>query len=210
MPILNKIASALGRNDEQPNIELAEQLVNTQDKESIAEIVSGLRMDKAVASDCIKILYEIGGRKPELIAPYAENFIGLLNSKDNRLVWGAMTALGRIAELNPAPVYLHFEDIYAAYKKGSVITVDNSISVFAALCKADKEYEKRILPLLIAHLTKCRAKEIPQHLTRMSVCFNKNNIVQIESTIQDRFEELSGSQQTRVRKTVSSALNGGP
>jgi predicted DNA-binding transcriptional regulator len=202
MPILNKIASALGRNDEQPNVEMAEQLVNTRDKEGIAEIVSGLNMDKAVASDCIKVLYEIGERKPELVASYAENFIGLLKSKDNRLVWGAMTALGRIAELNPEPIYSHFEDIYTAYENGSVITVDNSISVFAALCKADKEYEKRILPLLIEHLTKCRVKEIPQHLERMSICFNKNNIKQIASTIQDRFDELSCSQQTRVKKVM--------
>ncbi len=202
MPILNKIASALGRNDEQPNVELAEQLVNTRDKEGIAEIVVGLNMDKAVASDCVKVLYEIGERKPELVAPYAENFIGLLKSKDNRLVWGAMTALGRIAELNPKPVYSHFEDIYTAYENGSVITVDNSISVFAALCKTDKEYAKRILPLLIQHLTKCRAKEIPQHLERMSICFNKNNIKQIASTIEGRFEKLSGSQQTRVKKVM--------
>ncbi len=202
MSTLNKIASALGRNDEQPNVELAERLFNTQDKEGIAEIVSGLNMGKAAASDCVKVLYEIGERKPELVTPYAENFIGLLKSKDNRLVWGAMTALGHIAELDPEPIYSYFEDIYTAYENGSVITVDNSISVFAALCKADKEYEKRILPLLIQHLAKCRAKEIPQHLERMSICFNKNNIKQIISTIQDRFEELSGSQQTRVKKIM--------
>jgi hypothetical protein len=183
-------------------MELAEQLANTQDKESIAEIVSGLRMNKAVASDCIKILYEIGGRKPELIAPYAENFLRLLKSKDNRLVWGAMTALGFIAELNPEPVYLSFEDIYDAYASGSVITVDNSISVFAALCKADKEYEKRIFPLLTQHLSKCRASEIPQHLTRMSICFTKNNIGQVESTIRGRFKELTGPQQARVNKVM--------
>jgi hypothetical protein len=202
MSVLNKTASALGRNDEQPNMELAEELANTQDKESIAEIVSGLRMNKAVASDCIKILYEIGGRKPELIAPYAENFLRLLKSKDNRLVWGAMTALGFIAELNPEPVYLSFEDIYDAYASGSVITVDNSISVFAALCKADKEYEKRIFPLLTQHLSKCRAREIPQHLTRMSICFTKNNIGQVESTIRGRFKELTGPQQARVNKVM--------
>ena len=80
-------------------------LAGARDTADVAEIVGGLEENKAVASDCIKVLYEIGYRNPALIAPYAKTFLGFLQSKNNRLVWGAMTALAYITELNPKPVF---------------------------------------------------------------------------------------------------------
>ncbi|MFH1512036.1 MAG: hypothetical protein ABIG45_01645, partial [Bacillota bacterium] len=162
----------------------------------------GLGREQAVAGDCVKVLYEIGYRNPGLIAPYAETFLGLLQSKNNRLVWGAMIALSRIAELNPHPVYAQLNTVLAAYERGSVITVDNAVSVLAALCKADAAYEKRILPLLIRHLQSCRAREIPQHLERMSVCLQKSNIEPVVDILRTRMGELSKPQQARVGKAL--------
>ena len=43
-------------------------------------------MDARTAGDCMKVLYKLGTRKPELIAPYTDVFIDLLASKNNRLV----------------------------------------------------------------------------------------------------------------------------
>ena len=77
------------RNEEAPNIELAEELCRREDAEGIEEIVEGLTdTDKAVANDCIKVLYEIGVRKPELVSEYAEEFLTLLQPRNNRLVCG--------------------------------------------------------------------------------------------------------------------------
>ncbi len=202
MSALNGIASALGRGDDQPNIKLAERLAEEADAQGVAEIAAGLHGNAAVASDCIKVLYEIGYRKPELIAPYAETFIALLRSKNNRLVWGAMAALGRVAALNPKPVFEQLDTVVAAYENGSVITVDNAISVFAGLCAADAACEKRILPLLVRHLQTCRAKEIPQHLERMAVCLDPDNHQPVTDVVLGRMGELSGAQQARVRKVL--------
>ncbi|MFH1879764.1 MAG: hypothetical protein ABIK64_03105 [Bacillota bacterium] len=202
MGVLDQIAGARGRNDGQLHIELAEQLAGNGDAEGIADVVNGLGREQAVAGDCVKVLYEIGYRNPGLIAPYAETFLGLLQSKNNRLVWGAMIALSRIAELNPHPVYAQLNTVLAAYERGSVITVDNAVSVLAALCKADAAYEKRILPLLIRHLQSCRAREIPQHLERMSVCLQKSNIEPVVDILRTRMGELSKPQQARVGKAL--------
>jgi hypothetical protein len=208
MPALDRIASALGRNDDQPNIELAERLAGARDEDGVREIVGGLDGSKATESDCIKVLYEIGYRAPELIAPYAETFVGLLRSKNNRLVWGAMAALGCIAALNPKPVYAQLDMVIAAYENGSVITVDNAISVFAGLCKADADYEKRIMPLLVRHFTNCRAKEIPQHFERAAVCLNPDNHKPVTDVILGRLGELTASQQARARKVLKKGLLG--
>ncbi len=200
--MLNKIASALHRNDETPNIELAEQLASGEDRAGIEEIVKGLDMDRATAGDCIKVLYEIGQRRRELIAPYAEVFLRLLRSRNNRLQWGAMTALGMVTDLNPDPVMAHLDEVVATYKEGSVITVDHSISVFAKLICAKKACEQRVLPILIAHLAGCRAKEIPQHLERMAVCFHPGNAGLFRTAIAARYGELSKPQRARVDRIL--------
>lgn len=58
--MIEKIAYHLGRNDEEPNITLGEQLGETEDRTGIAEIVDGLHnKNKQIAGDCIKVLYEI-------------------------------------------------------------------------------------------------------------------------------------------------------
>ena len=151
--MIERLACKLGRNDEVPNIELAEHLCENSDVIGIKEIVDGLvNKNKSIANDCIKVLYEIGSRNPELISGYADNFISCLNSKNNRLVWGGMTALATIVGSASKEIFAKLPIVVTAYKTGSVITVDNSISVFAGLCRANKSYEKEILPLILDHL----------------------------------------------------------
>jgi len=135
--MLEKLAYSLGRNDEEPNIELAKELAKTKNKKGIKEIVEGLNNSKEqIANDCIKVLYEIAETSPELISEYADNFIQLLKSKNNRLVWGSMTALSKIVSLNSEEVFKNLDIVVKAYEKGSQITIDNSISVFAELGKS--------------------------------------------------------------------------
>jgi hypothetical protein len=204
--MLEKLAYSLGRNDEEPNIKLAKELGKTKNKKGIKEIVDGLNNTKEqIANDCIKVLYEIGEIEPDLISEYAGNFIQLLKSKNNRLVWGSMTALSKIVSLNSGEAFKNLDIILGAYEKGSVITVDNSISVFAELAKADKKKKKKIFPIIIEHLEKCRSKEVPQHAERAFVCINKNNLQKYRETLLKRREELTEAQKKRVDKLLSRA-----
>jgi len=201
--MLERLACKLGRNDEVPNVELAVYLCRENDADGIKEIVGGFRgNDKAVANDCIKVLYEIGERKPELVSCYADDFIACLRSKNNRLAWGSMTALAKIAEHAAEPIFGKLQVVITAYEEGSVITVDNSVSVFAKLCNADKNYERLILPILIKHLQNCKPKEVAQHAERASVCFNSNNAKDFIAVLENRMPYLTSSQQTRVNKLL--------
>ena len=195
------LACKLGRNDEVPNVELAESLCSSMDSKGIREIADGLQSkDQAVASDCIKVLYEIGYRKPDLIADYADTFIDGLSHKNNRIVWGSMTALAAIALYKPEAIYQRLPEIIKAYKTGSVITIDNSISVFAGLCKGNREYQAKVYPILIDHLTTCRAKEIPQHAERMVICIDAGNKEAFLGILDVRLGEMSEAQQKRITK----------
>lgn len=201
--MIEKLACRLGRNDEMPNIELAEHLCQQNDNTGIKEIVDGFKgTDKAVANDCIKVLYEIGERNPKLISDYVNDFISCLRSKNNRLVWGSMMALAKIAQYASEPIFKRLAEVESAYQKGSVITVDNSISVFAGLCKANADYGRTILPIIINHLQKCKPREVPQHAERAAICFNNENAEEFINVLEKRKSDLSTSQQTRINKLI--------
>lgn len=208
--MIEKLACSLGRNDEVPNIELAVCLCNSSDKKGIAEIVDGFNgNDKAVANDCIKVLYEIGERNPELIADYTNSFISHLLSKNNRLAWGSMMALAMIADIRPDEIFKNFYIIRKAYEAGSVITIDNSMTVFAKLCKANKIYEKEIFPILINHLSLCRPKEVPQHAERISICINKDNANMFIKALKERELHLTITQKKRITKLIKQVEKNG-
>jgi len=201
--MIEKLAYSLGRNDEEPNIELAKELVKTKNKKGIKEIVDGLNNSKEqAANDCIKVLYEIAEIEPVLVSEYISSFLQLLKSKNNRLVWGSMTAISKIVSLNPDEVFKNLDILVKTYEKGSVITVDNSISVFAELVKADKKYESKVFPIIIRHLEECRPKEVGQHAERAFICINKNNSQKYKETLLKRRESLTDTQKKRVDKLL--------
>ena len=89
------------RRDEEPNKDLAKELVEQKDIEGIREIAENLwNKDKKMQSDCDSAMEEIGRNAPELIEEYVADFLKLLSSKNNRRVWGAMINLSLIAEKN--------------------------------------------------------------------------------------------------------------
>ena len=164
MSIVNRLASALGEKDEAPNIELALELCRSGNRADIEELVEKLASkNKAIQGDCIKVLYETGYREPQLISQYVYEFLSLLKSRNNRLVWGAMIALSTIADRKPGEIFNNLADMVEAIKNGSVITIDNGIKTLAIVASVDEKYNKEIFPFLIGHLKKCRPKDVPQH-----------------------------------------------
>jgi hypothetical protein len=201
MTILNKIAYFQNRRDEVPNQELARELVAKQNTDGIREIAENLwNKDNNVQNDCIKVLYEIGELQPELIASYVGDFIKLLKSKNNRLVWGAMTALATIAAISSKEIYDNLDQIFAALKEGSVITIDNGIKTLAIIASVNDEYNKRIFPFLINHLKTCRPREIPQHAEKTMVAVNFRNKDEFLTVLNERQSDLTTSQMVRIKR----------
>jgi hypothetical protein len=208
MPFIDKLASSLGRRDEVPNQELARDLATRKNKKAIREIAENLwNRDKNIQADCIKVLYEVGYIEPKLIADLADEFVKCLRSKNNRLVWGGMTALGEVAKANPDAVFKHLDAIKKAKETGSVITVDNAISTLAYTAAADRKYSAVIFPYLLKHLSSCRPKEVPQHSEKTMPAVNTSNKADFIKILEKRMEDLSGGGLARVRKIIKQATN---
>ena len=208
MSVLNRIASSSGRRDEVPNQELARHLTARKDKAGVREIAENLwNKDKNIQADCIKVLYEVWYIEPKLIASYADDFVKLLRSKNNRLVWGAMTALAEVAKVNPEAVFKHLDEIKRAKETGSVITVDNAVAALAWTASANDQYNKAIFPYLLKHLSGCRPKEVPQHSEKTLPAVNSSNKTDFIKVLEKRIEDVSGSGLARVKKVIKQATN---
>jgi len=208
MSVLNRLAHSLGRRDEAPNQELARDLAAKKNKAGIKEIAENLcSKDKNIQADCIKILYEVGVIEPNLIADYAEDFVKLLRSKNNRLAWGGMTALAEVAKANPDVVFKNLDAIKKAKETGSVITVDNAISTLAYTAAANRKYNETIFPYLLDHLSNCRPKEVPQHSEKTLPAVNAFNKADFIKVLEKRMEDLSGGGLTRVKKAIKQVAN---
>ncbi|MDB5229854.1 MAG: hypothetical protein JWN76_659 [Chitinophagaceae bacterium] len=148
MTVIAKLASSLNRRDEVPNQELAKTIAAGNDKKAVKELFENLKnKDKAIQSDCIKVIYEIGVLNPKLVSPFSNELVALLDTKNNRLQWGAMTALKTITDEDPKAIYSALAKIISVADKGSVITNDSCVAILVKLCKI-KEYAKQAFSLL--------------------------------------------------------------
>ena len=206
MSALQRIAYFADRSDEVPNQELARQMAAAKDRDGICEIAENLaNKNKSIQADCIKVLYEIGYVDPGLIAQYAEEFVKLLHSHNNRLVWGGMLALATVAELRPQVVMAHLEEIERAMERGSVITVDNGVQVLARAASKDDKYAREILPYLLEHLRTCPPKDLPQHAEKSLPAIQATTKARFINILNNRLEDLSGAALARVKKVIKAA-----
>lgn len=203
MSVLNRLAAMQNRSDESPNKELALELCRSKDHEGISEIIAHLDdEDQNIASDCIKVIYEAGRINPEMISGYAEVFLKLIGSRNNRMVWGAMAALAATARENADLIFPRIDMIKAALENGSVITVDNSVKVLSGIASTNDEYNEKIFPILIDHLRRCRPKEIPQHAESTMPAVTSSNMGLFISVLKEREHLLSKPQLARTRRLI--------
>jgi hypothetical protein len=206
MSTLDKLACNLNRRDEAPNQELARELATTRNLDGIREIAEGLASkDSAIRTDCIKVLYEIGYLAPELVAPYAIDFLKLLKSRENRLVWGGMIGLATVSHLAANTLHPHLADIQKAIQTGSVITKDAGVTALAGIASANAAYNREIFPFLLDHLRTCRPKDVPQHCEKILSAVNAENKADFIAVLEKRMEDMLGSQVARVKKIIKQA-----
>lgn len=201
--IITKLTSSLGRRDEIPNQQLAKEIVSENNKNAISELVDTLKnKDKAIQNDCIKVLYEIGDSKPELISKYADTFISFLSHKNNRLQWGAMIALNTIALEAPKIIFSNITHILAVADKGSVITKDNTVKLLVKLCSI-KEYSEDAFFLLNEQLLQSPLNQFPMYAELSFTIADKQTAPVLIKTLKSRLPMIEKeSKRKRVEKVI--------
>lgn len=210
MSALDKIAFHRGRRDEVPNQELARELARGKDAEGIAEIAAHLAdRNRSIASDCLKVLYEIGYLEPSLIAPHTGDLLALLDSRNNRMVWGAMIGLAAVAPLRPGEIWKRIETVAEKTEKGTVITLVWGIRVMARVAAARRQYASKLAPILLRHLATCNPRDVPTHLESMLDLAAARGVEEFLSAAHAREGGMTPSQRARLRKVERKLKNSG-
>ncbi len=158
--------------------------------------------NKDIQNDCIKVLYEIGELKPSLIAEYLNNFVALLNSKNNRLQWGAMAAIDKITLENPKAVYLALSKLILAADNGSVITRDHTVNILIKLCSI-KQYATNAFTLLSEQFLNSPINQLAMYAERTLPIINDNNKAQFIKVLNSRLPDIErDTMRKRIEKVI--------
>ena len=203
LSVLNKIFYFQNRRDEVPNKELAKTLAETENIAGIAELVTNLKQkNKSVQSDCLAVLYHIGYVKPHLIADYVEDFLALLKSKNNRLVWGGMIALSTIVELKTKEMCANLDTVKQAIDKGTLITVVWGVKALAKIAASNKSCKPDVVPILLSQLKKCIPRDVATHFENSLPAIDDENRAVFLRIVENRKKELTTSQLDRLKKAM--------
>lgn len=203
MSILDRLPSVQGIRSDEPNKALARELAESGDAGAVAELAAGLgARQRRVQGDCIKVLYELGYLRPELIADHVDTFARLLLSRNNRLVWGSMIALACIAPVQPGAVMAHRELIESTMDGGSVITVDAGVRALANLAAANDVYRAKLMPQLLRILATCRPKSVAQYAESVAVAVPEDEAEAYCGALAARLDGISASQAKRVARLL--------
>lgn len=201
--ILDQLASAAGQKEQELNIALAQKIAAGKDKQAVKELIGGLEhKSKAIRHDCIKTLYETAALAPNLVSPYASTFTGLLDSKDNRMQWGAMTALSAIAGEVPEMLFGALPQLVAVADAGSVITRDHLVRILVSLA-ADKRYAGDAVPLLLEQLLGAPVNQVPSYAEQSLPVIGSGDAEKFRQVLQTRLNDIEqDSKRKRVEKVL--------
>jgi len=203
MSIIGKLATSFGRRDENANIDLAKQIAAANNKKAVKELVENLtNKKKDIQHDCIKTIYEIGYLKPKLISEYVTEYINQLDSKSNRMQWGAMIALGSIVKEKPKELYKALPVLIDIANKGSVITKDHYVNILVGLC-SDKNYYSKTFPLLTEQLLKSATNQLPKYAEQSAMIVSEKDKASLIKTLNARVGDVeTPTKRVRLEKVI--------
>ncbi|NML39444.1 hypothetical protein HHL17_19745 [Chitinophaga sp. G-6-1-13] len=203
MGIIDQLATSLGRRDEGPNQDLAADVANRKDLGAVKELVALLHHpDRNIQQDAIKVLYEIGTVQPKMVAPYLNDFLTLLDSRNNRMQWGAMTALKTIAPESPHGIYAVLGKLAAIADKGSVITRDSYMSILASLYQVAAQ-AATVFSLYNEQLLQCPVNQLPMYAELMAPLIRPTDVPLFRKTLNSRLSDMEqASKIKRIEKVL--------
>lgn len=199
---MSELARAKGRRDEAPNVELATRIAAHSDARAVAELVQAMVQGPPTAKgDAVKVLYEVGARDPELIAPHQDQFFAALSSRNNRLVWGALAALDAIAAHDPGALAKRILELIQAGRSASVIARDMVVSILCKLTGAG--FAKTTVRPLLGLLRDCADNQFPMYAEKIAAVLPESEISKFRAQLEARMETISqASKHARVERVL--------
>lgn len=201
MSLADRLACAHDRNDETLNIALAQELATMQDNSAEILELFGIANhgSKAQKHDAIKVLYELAALKPFAFLDKVEFAIDLLNSKDNRMVWGAATLVAALAPRFRQEVIEQIDFITEKCMGASIIAQDRLLEILLAIA----DDHPKALDEMFALLEKCAPNQLPAYAEKAALKIPQTHTEKFKALLENRKSECgTEAKQKRIAKVL--------
>lgn len=191
MAVQDLLSSSLGRNDQEPNRQLASRIAETEDESQLKELVSFFETTtkKSLQNDCALALAWLAGLKPGMMVPYADLLTKNLKHPVNRVVFGSMIGLSGIAHLVQDKMYQALPDILDAMDVGTVVTRDHGYRILIVLYENNK-YKEDVFPLILEQLMKAPSNQLGQYTEKLMVVLESKHVKDTIRVLEERQEDI--------------------
>ncbi len=201
--ISSYFASSRGHKDQQPNIDLANQLVKNATKSDIVQLLNfcicGTKTQK---SDAIKVIYELAKLQEDLLIPHIYTLIKSLEKADNRMIWGILQALSTLTDAAPEIIIKNLNEILAAADRSSVIAKDNMMAILTKL-STQKRFADFLMPVILQRLEHSAPNQFPTYAQLVEkIIDEKNKNAFIDIIIQRQKSIALPAKQKRLNKIL--------
>jgi hypothetical protein len=212
--VLGRLAVSMSRSDEMPNLELAAEIVENGDDDAVGILVSVFeRHDDAHAPDAARVLFEVGGRAPELLQMHAERLISLCDASQKEMLPYTMYALAPVAHLHAEALW-EMRDLFwsalADLTQPADMAQAGAVRLLSALCAAGPDFARTLAGGLVDLLGKCMPKDVAFFAESVLPALGTAHSHRAKPVLDRRMKELTPAEVARLRRAVRAAQTGQP
>lgn len=188
--VTDRFSSALDHRDQGPNEAIAQQIVEENGGELLAEVIQVIQSNSSVRikNDAVMVLMAVSRTKESILVQEVDLFIDLLSSKSNRQVFGSMIALANISPLAREQVKPHLVKVLQAMDEGTVVTRDHGFTILTELYKEDPSGD--MLALINEQLLNAPPNQVGQYTEKFMSVVRKEDIPAFIDALEVKSGEL--------------------
>lgn len=199
MSIINQLSSQTGDATENSNKLVAEGCI--KNPQLLSEIAAGLAAkDKKLVADCAEVCTLVSAAHPELIAPYIQAIIPVLDHVYTKARWEAVHTIAQLAATNPTAVQPLLATLQRmALSDKSKVVQDYATTAIGNYGGSGKQAAIEALPLL------ARILEVEGDRQAVRVIDGMSKIVAADSTLGDKIRKATTVQASATKSSIKQA-----
>lgn len=152
--------------------------------------------------DALKVLECIGLEQPELAKPAFRTILTLLDHKQNKIQWRAMSALCPISYFFPKEIYDNLDKVLSTMDQGSVITRDHGFKILVTLYQVPA-YEEVLKELILEQVLAAPDNQLGQYAENWFEVISPKHMESLQKALASRSIELTApSHQKRIARLM--------
>lgn len=212
--LLSRLAVSMQRTDEMPNLELAAELVITDDSEAVKLLIAVLeRHDLEHAPDAARVLCEVGSRSPELLLTHVDKLLALCDESQREVLPYTMFAISPVAHKHAETLW-DMRDLFwsalADLTQPTDMAQAGAVRLLSSLCAAGADYARTLAGGLVDLLGKCMPKDVAFFAESVLPALGTAHSHRAKPVLDRRMKELTPAEVARLRRAVRAAQTGTP